>query len=294
MWISRIEKISPEDNEIIIETRSWGDLIVPPDKTFGFFLFGEILKLASKKKTFNAQLKKFLLAYELTGILEVPKSFEDIIQWEIIEKGTYLWNENFGAFNPEIKAGKEANSCIGKITFIKKVDFSSFLTLEKEFIQFEACYFSIVEPNLKASPKPSDNDLWPILIHKKNIKVETEGFYPFTIWGYLWGFDLPDQKKGWLLAWVEKKKCHKRKGNMEASRVWIDDFTPKAQSEILKKIKTDPRYPAPKPKLDDELQTWKRWKQILDEGKMDISQLAFKEGISKSKIKLGLMKLGKL
>lgn len=294
MWISRIEKVIPEANEIIIETRSWGDLIIPPDKTFGFFLLGEILKLANKKKTFDPQLKKYLLAYELTDILEVPKSFEDIIEWEIIKKGTYLWNENFGAFNSEIKEGQEANLCIGKITFIKKVDFSSFLNLEKKFIQFEACYFSIVEPNLQVVAQPSKEDLWPILIHKKNIKVETEGFYPFSVWGYLWGDDLPAEKKGWLLAWVKKNECHKRKGKIEVPRIWIDDFKPKAQSEILKKIKKDPRYPAPKPKLDDELQTWKKWKQILDEGKMNISQLAFKEGVSKSKIKLGLMKLRKL
>ena len=290
MWISRIEKISPEENEIIIETRSWDDLIIPPDKTYGFFLFGEILKLARKNKSFNPLLNKFLLAYELTDILEVPKSFEDIIEWNIIKKGTYLWNEDYGAFSNEIKEGKQANLCIGKLKFIKKIDFTPLLNLEKKYITFKACYFTIVEPNLQTlnTHKPPNNDLWPILIQQKKIEVETEGFYPFSILGYLWGYDLPSQKKGWLLGWVEKNKCSKRKGMILAPRVWIDSFVPKSQAEILRKIKNNPKYPISKPKADDKVQTWKKWKQILDEGKMDISELAFKEGISKSKIKLGL------
>lgn len=158
MWISRIEKVSPEENDIIIETRSWGDFVTPPDNTFGFFLFGEILKLANKINALDSNLKKSLLAYEVTGALEVPKSFEDLIEWEITKKGTYLWNSDFGAFNTEVKEGKKANLCFGKLKFIGKIDFSFFSKLETKFIQAEACYFSIVESK-KTRNKPSDDEL---------------------------------------------------------------------------------------------------------------------------------------
>ena len=102
MWISRIEKILSEENEIIIETRSWGDFIIPPDNTFGYFIFGEILKLANKKNGLDSRLKEYLLAYEMTGPLEVPVCFESVMEWEIIKKGEYLWNADFGAFSTDV------------------------------------------------------------------------------------------------------------------------------------------------------------------------------------------------
>lgn len=135
----------------------------------------------------------------------------------------------------------------------------------------------------------------PILLKKNDFKVEPDGFYPINIWGYLWGYDMPNQKRDWVLGWVEKRKCSKRQGNIEVSEVWIDDFNPKHQSEILKKIQNDPRYPKPKEESkENEIEVWKRWKQRLDTGNLDISKLAFEEGVSTSKIKMGLMKLSRL
>lgn len=293
MWISRIEKILPEENEIIIETRSWGDFIIPPDNTFAYFIFGEVLKLANKKTTLDSRLKKFLLAYEVTGSLEVPRSFQGLIEWEITKKGKYLWNSDFGAFSTEVKEGQKANLCIGKIKFIKKFDLSIFLNLENQFIQAETCYFSIVESKTPKT-KPSDDEVWPILLRRKDIKVETDGFYPINICGYLWGYDMPNQKRDWILGWVEKRKCYKRQGDIEVSEVWIDDFEPKHQSEILKIIQNDPRYPKPKKEKENEIEVWKRWKQRLDTEKLDISKLAFEEEVSTTKIKMGLIKLGRL
>lgn len=291
MWISRIDKILPKENEIIIETRSWGDFIIPPDNTFGYFIFGEISKLANKKNGLDSRLKEYLLAYEMTGPLEVPVCFESVMEWEIIKKGEYLWNADFGAFSTDVTEGQKANLCFGKIKFIEKIDFSFFSNLENEFIESEACYFSIVEPKRQKN-KPSDDELRPILLNKNDLKVETDGFYPIDILGYLWGYDMPNQKKGWILGWVEKRECYRRYGLINAPRVWIDNFEPKHQSEILEKIQNDPRYP--KPKEENEIEVWKRWKQRLDTEKLDISKLAFEEGVSSSKIKLGLMKLGKL